>query len=117
MLCTTITMATNTAPTAMVSATAHRTRSRGIELAYRLAADKGGYTLFTRTHLVCPTQTEYTILWLFFNGNGAIAGTKMDDGWTTDAHVCWPNGSRLCIGLASRQRRISILVAFGQHGV
>ena len=45
-------------------------------------ADRGGYTLFTRTGLkVVPKKRQLLFFGYFFNGTTAV-GTRMDDGHT-----------------------------------
>jgi hypothetical protein len=51
-------------------------------LAYCLTAERGGYTLFTRTHLkLVPKRRQMLFFGYFFNGSTA-PGVRMDDGWT-----------------------------------
>ena len=52
-------------------------------LAYCLVAERGGYTLFTRTGLkVVPKLRQMLFFGYFFNASDASPGVRMDDGWT-----------------------------------
>ena len=92
-------------------------------LVYCLAADKGGYTLFTRTHLkFVPRKRSMLFFGYFFNGTAPIAGTKMDDGWTehtgcpTHAGRKWIATMWYRIGVTA-EKDWAYWSRFGQHGV